>query len=89
MEVLNERLSIDHDTSCASAHRDSGARVFSLTKAPRPARLIQLWLSFLLWQRPAEIEEIDAVELCEVISVVSEGTRSGQARIVEFVGELG
>ena len=89
MEVLNKRLSIDHDTSRTGAHRDSGARVFSLTETPRPARLVQLRLSFLLWQSPAKVEEIDAVELCEVISVVSEWTRGSQARIVEFIGELG
>ena len=67
VEVVNEGSAIDRDTTGASLHIHNRLRGFPLPKTPCSSLRIQLWLSWLLWERAAEIKQVDAIELDKVV----------------------
>lgn len=87
VEVLDEWLAIDCDSSCSCSDVDDGAAGFALAEAPRPALAVQLGLSALLGQGSPEVKQVDAVELGEVVRAFQIVRPASQPRGVDLIGE--
>lgn len=69
MEVQVHWFSIYGDFATARPDVDYSLRVFAFAGAPGPAVLVDLVGPLLFGQHPAEVEQIDPIELHEVVRV--------------------
>jgi len=77
MEVLDERLSIDRNSSSACPHVYGGRGRLTFAKAPSFSLGVKFSLALLLGKGPAEVKQVDTVKLREVVWVYGAGIACG------------